>query len=128
MKIGELSQKTGLKASAIRFYEERGLLQPAERGNNGYRQYTASALQRLHMVRAAQALGFSLGTIRGFFTDDGECAKGRTLSEIEIRMREVDEQQAALAAQRMHLLELRAMLEQSVTDGTPAVCLFDDVQ
>ena len=39
MKIGELSQRTGMATSAIRFYESSGLLPAAERGANGYRQY-----------------------------------------------------------------------------------------
>lgn len=124
MKIGELSLKTGLKASAIRYYEEQGLLAPAGRGQNGYRHYTDSALQRLHMVRAAQALGFSLETIRGFFTGDGRCKEGTTLAHIAIRLREVEQQQLALARQRDHLEQLRTMLETSIVSGEPPLCHF----
>ena len=125
MKIGELSQKTGLAASAIRFYEEQGLLEPAARGGNGYRHYPDSALHRLHMVRAAQSLGFTLDTIRGFFTDAGTCNKGRTLEQIAVRVRAVEQEQAMLARQRTQLFELRAMLEHGADSCQDM--LFDDV-
>ena len=128
MKIGELSQRAGLAASAIRYYEEQGLLAPAGRGQNGYREYTDSALERLQAVRGAQALGFTLETIRGFFGGDGVCHKTHTLAQIALRMREVEQEQAALDAQREQLFALQAMLQRSVSSGQPMTCFALGVQ
>ena len=64
MKIGELSKRTGLSASRIRFYEQSGLLQAAERGLNGYRSYPPEMVQVLELITIAQGVGFSLDEIR----------------------------------------------------------------
>ena len=62
MRIGELSEATGLSRDALRFYEKRGLL-TARRSSNGYRSYPAEAAEWLRYVRTAQSLGFTLAEI-----------------------------------------------------------------
>jgi MerR family redox-sensitive transcriptional activator SoxR len=62
--IGELARRSGTAASALRFYEEQGLLRSG-RSAAGRRQYPRSELRRVAFIRAAQALGLSLGQIRG---------------------------------------------------------------
>ena len=64
MNIGELSKRSGLSTSRIRFYEQSGLLEAAERGLNGYRSYPAEMVQMLELVTMAQSVGFSLEEIR----------------------------------------------------------------
>ena len=64
MKIGELAEQSGVAASRIRFYEASGLLQPAQRQANGYREYTPDTLTRLEIILCAQGAGFSLEEIR----------------------------------------------------------------
>jgi len=111
MKIGELARKTGLTPSAIRFYEEQGLLSPASRTAGGYREYASNAAERLYMIQASKRLGFSLDIIRGMFTETGQCSKTKTLALTEIRLREIEEQQAMLAQQHSDLLALRVRLK-----------------
>ena len=57
MKIGELSQRTGLSLSRIRYYERIGLLRVVERLPNGYRVYPENAVVILGLVLAAQDAG-----------------------------------------------------------------------
>lgn len=114
MKIGELSRKTGLPASTIRYYEGLGLLAPARRGPNGYRDYDDEAQRRLNAVRASQSLGFTLEAIRGFFDDDGPCQYERVLAQIAVRAREMEEEQAALDAQRRNLDAMRSLVERRI--------------
>ena len=64
MRIGELADRAGISAKAIRYYEQVGILAPPARTPSGYRAYDPSVLGRLGFVRAAQALGFTLGEIR----------------------------------------------------------------
>jgi MerR family transcriptional regulator, redox-sensitive transcriptional activator SoxR len=59
MKIGELARRAGLRPSAIRYYEQAGLLPPAQR-RGAHRVYGPDALERVQLVRAAQTLGFTL--------------------------------------------------------------------
>lgn len=61
--IGELSARSGLATSALRFYEKEGLLR-AERTGGGQRRYHRSALRRVAFIRAAQEVGLTLDEIR----------------------------------------------------------------
>ena len=64
MRIGELAKLAGISTSALRYYEEAGLLGPAARTEAGYRVYGPEAVGRLQFVRRAKALGLSLQEIR----------------------------------------------------------------
>ena len=89
MKIGELASQTGLAASAIRFYERSGLLPAPDRGVNGYRSYGEYDVQRLHMIRIAQSLGFSLEVMRGVFRDSDHVDEAEVQRTLDIRLAEI---------------------------------------
>jgi MerR family redox-sensitive transcriptional activator SoxR len=59
LTIGELAARSGLAASALRYYEELGLISSA-RTAGGQRRYHRAMLRRLAFVRAAQRVGLSL--------------------------------------------------------------------
>ena len=63
MSIGQVAERTGLSISAIRFYEEAGLVSP-DRNAGGQRRFLRSDIRRLSFVLIAQQLGFSLEEIR----------------------------------------------------------------
>lgn len=111
MKIGELSQRTGLATSAIRFYESSGLLPAAERGANGYRQYGEAALHRLQMIQLGQRLGFGLDQLRELFVacQDG-LPEDLILQGLNQRLAQIDQLAADLARQRAETLALRERL------------------
>ena len=62
LTIGDLSERTGLAVSAIRFYETHGIVHPV-RNAGGHRRYGRHDLRRLSFAMAAQKLGFSLQTV-----------------------------------------------------------------
>jgi Cu(I)-responsive transcriptional regulator len=62
--IGEAARQTGLKVTAIRFYEAEGLLPPPPRSASGQRLYSEADIRRLAFVRRARALGFELEDIK----------------------------------------------------------------
>ncbi len=64
LTIGQLSERSGLATSAIRFYEERGLISSTRTSGN-QRRYEQSVLRRLGFVRTAQRIGLSLDEIAG---------------------------------------------------------------
>jgi MerR family redox-sensitive transcriptional activator SoxR len=61
--IGELARLTGLRPSAIRFYESAGLLPASERSGRG-RRYGAAAVRRLNVIDLGRRAGFTLEEIR----------------------------------------------------------------
>lgn len=61
--IGQLSQRTKVKIPTIRYYEEMGLLDAAERTAGNQRRYSKSGLERLSFIRHARDLGFSIEAI-----------------------------------------------------------------
>ncbi len=61
--IGELAKRSGVAASAIRFYEEQGLIH-STRTEGGQRQYRKETLRRVGFIRAAQTVGLNLSEIR----------------------------------------------------------------
>ncbi|GGO46419.1 helix-turn-helix domain-containing protein [Streptomyces lasiicapitis] len=63
--IGELARRTGLTVKTIRFYSDRGIVEPTERSPVGYRRYGTEAVARLELVRTLRDLGLDLDTIRG---------------------------------------------------------------
>lgn len=64
LKIGELAALANVAVATIRYYETLGLLDPASRGDSGYRYYDDESVQRLQFIKKAQSLQFSLSEIQ----------------------------------------------------------------
>jgi MerR family transcriptional regulator, copper efflux regulator len=113
MRIGELAERAGISAKAIRYYEQIGVLGQPPRTVGGYRDYDQAALQRLGFVRAAQAVGLTLGEIRGIigFRDRGETPCAHVVRLLQRRAAELDVRIAELERIRGDLEQLsqRAM-------------------
>jgi MerR family redox-sensitive transcriptional activator SoxR len=62
LTISEVSRRTGVASSALRFYEERGLIAP-ERAGSGHRRFPRSVLRRIAFVVFAQRIGLTLEEI-----------------------------------------------------------------
>lgn len=58
MRIGELARRSGLKATTIRFYEDRGLLPEPPRDASGYRSYAEAASRRSASSRMHASSGY----------------------------------------------------------------------
>ena len=73
MTIGEIAKRSGLRASAIRYYERLGLLpKPARTG--GQRRYDGRILARLAVLKRAKNCGFTLDEVRQLFNDRGRAS------------------------------------------------------
>ena len=71
LDIGEVAERSGLPASTLRYYEEKGLIQPV--GRNGLRRlYDVSVLQRLALIALGRNASFSLDEIAAMFSADGQ--------------------------------------------------------
>jgi MerR family transcriptional regulator, redox-sensitive transcriptional activator SoxR len=61
--VGEVAARVGVNTSALRFYEEHGLIR-SERSPSGHRRYRPDVLRRVSFIKAAQQVGLSLDDIR----------------------------------------------------------------
>jgi MerR family redox-sensitive transcriptional activator SoxR len=66
LSIGEVARRTGVRTSALRYYEEAGILPPPARVS-GRRCYDADAIRRVDVLRFAQQAGFTLREIKALF-------------------------------------------------------------
>ena len=62
LTISEVSQRSGVAASALRFYEEKGLIQ-SERAGSGHRRYHRGVLRRIAFIVFAQRIGMTLDEV-----------------------------------------------------------------
>ncbi|HEY2796595.1 MAG TPA: MerR family transcriptional regulator [Thermoanaerobaculia bacterium] len=70
MTIGELTRRTGLSASAIRYYEVERLIPPPRR-RSGRRDFDSGAMSQLVVVQLARDSGFSIAEVRSLVTEFG---------------------------------------------------------
>ena len=61
--VGQVARRAGVAASALRFYEDSGLIH-SERNSSGHRRYHADVLRRVSFIRTAQRVGLTLSEIR----------------------------------------------------------------
>jgi DNA-binding transcriptional MerR regulator len=78
LDINEVAKRAGLAASALRFYEQKGLIRPV--GRRGLRRlFDPGVLQRLALIAMGRAAGFSLDEIARMFAPDGKPSIDRKL-------------------------------------------------
>jgi DNA-binding transcriptional MerR regulator len=109
MQIGEVAQQVGLATSAIRFYEDKGLLPEPERTESGYRDYDPGVVDRIRFIRAGQAVGLTLRELNEVLQirDRGESPCRHVTELLDARIQEVDQRIEELRGLRRDLTALR---------------------
>lgn len=112
LPIGHIAKRTGLAVSAIRFYEDKGLIR-ATRTASGQRRFARADIRRLSFIRIAQGLGLSLPEIAALLSDlpEGRTPTARDWSAISRRIR------ATLDARIAALEKLRDDLDGCIGCG-----------
>jgi len=106
LTIGQVASRTGLRASAIRYYEEQGLLRRPPRVG-GKRIYPPSVFEQLAVIELAKIAGFGLDDIRALISDAGAGGAAEAWSRlIPARVAEVDAEMKRLAAMKHVLSKL----------------------
>ncbi|CCV05772.1 Transcriptional regulator, MerR-family [Mesorhizobium metallidurans STM 2683] len=99
--IGALAKATGTNTPTIRYYEEIGLLPPANRTASGQRNYDASDISRLTFIKQCRDFGFSIEQVRVLLelsiSTERDCVETRDIA------------QAHLDEVRAKMVELRAL-------------------
>lgn len=106
MKIGELAAKMGLTTSAIRYYEQEGLIDQPER-ISGQRYYDESVFTKLKLIKLAQAAGFTIADIKTLVQG---YAEGQVLSEGWFHI--ATQKQAEVEQKIKELVQMKAVLNE----------------
>jgi MerR family transcriptional regulator, copper efflux regulator len=116
MFISELAKKTGLTVHTIRFYEEEGLLDTrhVRRGSNNYRSYSQEAIERLKLIKQAQATGFTIAELKELAEayDAGKLSKEQQVVSLRQKVEAIGRHIAELEQLRTTLLSKLAVLER----------------
>ena len=117
--IGHLAKQAGVGIDTVRFYERNGLLPPAARAASGYRRYGEAQLQRLHFIRRAKELGFSLDDIRELLSLSERRAVAEIKTQAADKLRDLEARIADL--QRIQR-GLKALVDACPGQGDAAHC------
>ncbi|CAN7262572.1 MerR family DNA-binding protein [Variovorax sp. LjRoot84] len=105
MSIGRLAVQAGVNVETIRYYQRRGLMAEPDKPSNGHRRYAVEAVKRVHFIKRAQALGFTLEEVAGLLKLDEatSCCETRALAArkldvIESRLAELGAMRNVLSA------------------------------
>ena len=107
MNIGTASEKSGLPAKTIRYYEDIGLIR-SDRAGNGYRDYSVADVHRLRFLQRSRSLGFSVEECRQLLSlySDKERASADVKAIAKTKLGEIDRKLAELTELRNALRHL----------------------
>lgn len=108
LKIGDFARVAGTNLRTLRYYEELGLLSPAQRSPGGFRYYHESEVHRVQMIRDLQELGLQLESIRALIqarteSETREQFLARVQQALQEQSRMLSERQRALEAQQARI-------------------------
>jgi MerR family Zn(II)-responsive transcriptional regulator of zntA len=130
MKVRELALRSGVLDHVVRYYTRIGLLKPARSPRNRYKQYSDSDVLRLHFIRQAKSLGYTLSEIARIFKEASRgkspCPLVRQIIEhrIEENGRKLNEL-AALQKRMKRALGEWAKLPDGMPDGESVCYLIE---
>lgn len=127
---GQLANAARLNKETLRYYENNGLIPPAQRDSNGYRSYPAETLVLLEFISVAKAAGFTLKEIKELFSalHGEEFQKEQLESIIVKKLADIDETQKALNLARERLLDMSAHLDSPLECPVFEACQILDQQ
>lgn len=111
LSIGQVAKRAGVGVETVRFYEREGLLEEPPRRASGYRQYPEEVVSRLHFIKRAQQLGFSLKEISELLLlrVDEQTSCDEVKQRTEVKLAEVERKMVALQRMRQALLQVHSL-------------------
>lgn len=125
MRIGELAEAAGTTTKTLRFYEDEGLLRPADRTPAGYRDYRPETLARVDFIHRGQAAGLTLAQIRQILDirDRGQAPCDHVRDLLDTRLADLEQQ----ITQLLELRDTITQLRDQATQVEPDTCSADQV-
>jgi MerR family mercuric resistance operon transcriptional regulator len=127
LTVGRLARAAGVGVETIRFYEKRGLIAQPQRPKSGYRRYEQNDVARIHFIKRAQSIGFTLKEIGELIQleQDSQSQCGDVQERAQDKIRAIDEKLADLTRMRGELdrLATHCISTQSLADCGLINCL-----
>ena len=126
MQIREAAAHSRLPAKTIRYYEETGLVEPAARSANGYREYSERDVHILRFVQRARSLGFTMRDCRELLSlyNDRRRSSAAVRAVARRRLQEIERKLAELESLRAVLADL---IDRCHGDDRPDCPILDDL-
>lgn len=124
LTIGKLADAAGVNIETIRYYQRRGLLDEPTKPLGGHRRYPAGEAKRVHFIKRAQALGFTLDEVGMLLTLDSACSCSDTRALAARKQGLIERKMADLTAMYQALGDL---IQQCDAGGSTRPCPIIDV-
>lgn len=127
MNISEVAKRTGLTAKSVRLYEEKGLIQPPLRSENGYRNYGQSHVDDLLLIARCKRVGFTLDECKAMLAlaNDPERSSSAVKERAQVKLKQV-----TLKLQELTLIkeQLDAWIRECPGDENSECPIIDDLK
>lgn len=132
MTVSQLAKKAGVEPYVIRYYSREGLLEPQRNPENGYMVFNEGDIHRLHFIRLAKSLGYTLTEIQEILNDadrgESPCPKVRDIlaHRIEETRQKVEELTSLQKRMETALMQWEQMPD-GVPDGNTVCHLIESI-
>ena len=127
MNIGEAAKASNVSAKMIRYYERIGLIPPAHRTEAGYRAYGQADLHRLHFIRRARDLGFSVAEISDLLSLWNDTSR-KSADVKHLAQAHIAELERRMAQMRQMADTLKALAACCAGDDRPDCPILEQLQ
>ncbi len=127
MNISEASKQTGLTAKSIRLYEEKGLISPPHRLDNGYRDYGSQHIDDLLLIARCKRVGFSLDECKAMLAlaNDPSRSSSAVKEKAQLKLNNVEQRLKELTAIKK---QLKTWIEECPGDEGSDCPIIDDLK
>lgn len=127
MNISEVAKRTGLTAKSVRLYEDKGLIQPPLRSENGYRNYVQSHVDDLLLIARCKRVGFTLDECKAMLTlaNDPERSSSAVKERAQVKLQQVTQKLDELTLIKAQLEE---WIQECPGDENSECPIIDDLK
>ena len=124
VSIGELAKELGLTTRTLRYWEEVGIIESAERADGDNRGYLPYYVRRIKFIMKLKELGLTIKEMQDLYVAYGEAKQTekmipRLIEILDLHINKVDERMAKLASLRNEIVEYRRRMAQKFRIGSP---------
>lgn len=124
VSIGDLAKELGLTTRTLRYWEEVGIIEAAERADGANRGYTPYYVRRIKFIMKLKELGLTIKEMQDLYVAYGEAKQTermipRLIEILDLHINKVDERMAKLASLRKEIVDYRQRMAQKFRFGSP---------